>query len=170
AADVPAQQGKHEDPGLVRTDDEEHAHRGGHHLKEPRGAREDPLGQRRIVAPGEQLPPGPPRGDTGNGGHDEGNEGPHAYRSIVAWSLGNTERSQAPKNGWGSRALARRRRSRWSDEILRRLSGIRPTRAAARASKLGAGGASMREFHCKDVGMPDCSFVAKGKDDDEVMR
>jgi predicted small metal-binding protein len=28
----------------------------------------------------------------------------------------------------------------------------------------------MREFHCKDVGMPDCSFVAKGKDDDEVMR
>ena len=32
------------------------------------------------------------------------------------------------------------------------------------------GGASMREFHCKDVGMPDCSFVAKGKDDDEVMR
>jgi predicted small metal-binding protein len=28
----------------------------------------------------------------------------------------------------------------------------------------------MREFHCKDVGMPDCNFVAKGKDDDEVMR
>jgi predicted small metal-binding protein len=28
----------------------------------------------------------------------------------------------------------------------------------------------MREFHCKDVGMPDCSFVAKGKDDDEVMQ
>ena len=28
----------------------------------------------------------------------------------------------------------------------------------------------MREFHCKDVGMPDCSFVARGKDDDEVMR
>ena len=23
----------------------------------------------------------------------------------------------------------------------------------------------MREFHCKDVGMPDCNFVAKGKDD-----
>jgi predicted small metal-binding protein len=35
---------------------------------------------------------------------------------------------------------------------------------------LEVGGASMREFHCKDVGMPDCSFVAKGKDDDEVMR
>ena len=28
----------------------------------------------------------------------------------------------------------------------------------------------MREFHCKDVGMPDCDFVVKGKDDDEVMR
>jgi predicted small metal-binding protein len=28
----------------------------------------------------------------------------------------------------------------------------------------------MREFHCKDVGMPDCHFVAKGKDDEEVMR
>jgi predicted small metal-binding protein len=28
----------------------------------------------------------------------------------------------------------------------------------------------MREFHCKDIGMPDCNFVAKGKDDDEVMR
>ena len=28
----------------------------------------------------------------------------------------------------------------------------------------------MREFHCKDVGMPDCSFVAKGKDDEEVMQ
>ena len=28
----------------------------------------------------------------------------------------------------------------------------------------------MREFRCKDVGMPDCNFVARGKDDDEVMR
>ena len=28
----------------------------------------------------------------------------------------------------------------------------------------------MKEFHCKDVGMPNCDFVAKGKDDDEVMK
>ena len=44
---------------------------------------------------------------------------------------------------------------------------MRPLRAE-RSWKLG--GASMREFHCKDVGVPDCNFVAKGKDDDEVMR
>ena len=28
----------------------------------------------------------------------------------------------------------------------------------------------MKEFHCKDVGMANCDFVAKGKDDDEIMK
>jgi predicted small metal-binding protein len=27
----------------------------------------------------------------------------------------------------------------------------------------------MKELHCKEVGMPNCDFVARGKDDDEVM-
>jgi len=28
----------------------------------------------------------------------------------------------------------------------------------------------MKEFHCKDVGMANCDFVAKGRDDDEIMK
>ncbi|PYN82409.1 MAG: hypothetical protein DMD96_06130 [Candidatus Rokuibacteriota bacterium] len=27
----------------------------------------------------------------------------------------------------------------------------------------------MRELRCKEVGMPNCEFVVRGKDDDEVM-
>jgi predicted small metal-binding protein len=27
----------------------------------------------------------------------------------------------------------------------------------------------MKELHCKEVGMPNCDFVARGKDDNEVM-
>jgi predicted small metal-binding protein len=28
----------------------------------------------------------------------------------------------------------------------------------------------VKELHCKEVGMPNCEFVARGKDDDEVMQ
>ena len=28
----------------------------------------------------------------------------------------------------------------------------------------------MKELRCKEVGMPNCDFVARGNDDDEVMR
>jgi predicted small metal-binding protein len=28
----------------------------------------------------------------------------------------------------------------------------------------------MKELHCKEVGMPDCDFVARGNNDDEVMK
>src|SRR5262249_12970783 len=80
------------------------------------------------------------------------------------------------ERGKASRARAQRpialqlRRLASTGTLPSHFSGIRPTCMTRRGGMLEAGGASMREFHCKDVGMPDCSFVAKGKDDDEVMR
>ena len=86
-----AQQRENQHPGRVRTDDEEDTHRGCHHLNEPIGARNDPFGQCRIIAAGQQPATCPPRYDARNGGHRKGDERPHVYRSIVTWPIWNPD-------------------------------------------------------------------------------
>ena len=80
-AHVQAEQRENQQPGGVRTDEEDDADCGPHNLNKAVGARDDPFWQRRVIATDQQPAAGPPRHDTGKGDRHEGHERPHVYRS-----------------------------------------------------------------------------------------